>query len=49
VKKQSERPHRRADLLTIRLIGEILADHAIDGSTRHPIGLFFPDRLAARE
>jgi hypothetical protein len=31
------------------VIGEILADHAIDGSTRHPIGLFFPDRLAVRE
>jgi hypothetical protein len=37
VKKQSERPHRRADLL------------AIDGSTRYPIGLLSPARLAARE
>jgi hypothetical protein len=37
VKKQSERPHRRVDIL------------AIDGSTRHPIVLFSPDRLAARE
>jgi hypothetical protein len=33
----SENPHRRADLL------------AIDGSGRYPIGLFSPDRLAARE
>jgi hypothetical protein len=31
------------------LSGEILADLAIDGSTRHPIVLFSPDRLAARE
>jgi len=31
------------------VVGEILADLAIDGSTRHPIGLFSPDRLAARE
>jgi hypothetical protein len=37
VEKQSEKLHRRADLF------------AIDGSTRHPIGLFSPDRLAARE
>jgi hypothetical protein len=27
----------------------ILADLDIDGSTRHPIGLFSPDRIAARE
>jgi hypothetical protein len=31
------------------LVGEILADLAIDGSTRHPIDLFSPDRLAAPE
>lgn len=31
------------------VVGEILADLAIDGSTRHPIGLFSPDRLAPRE
>jgi hypothetical protein len=31
------------------VIGEILADLAIEGSTRHPIGLFSPDRLAPRE
>ena len=31
------------------VVGEILADLAIDGSTRYPIGLFSPDRLAARE
>ena len=37
VEKQSEMPHMRDDLL------------AIDGSTRHPIVLFSPDRLAARE
>ncbi len=28
------------------VIGEILADLAIDGSTRHPIGLFDPSRFA---
>ena len=27
------------------VVGEILADLAIDGSTRHPIGLFAPDRF----
>jgi hypothetical protein len=27
----------------------ILADLAIDGSTRHPTSLFSPDRLAPRE
>jgi len=37
VEKQSEKPHRRIDILTI------------DGSTRHPIVLFSPDRLATRE
>jgi hypothetical protein len=31
------------------VIGAILADLAIDGSTRYPIGLFSPERLAARE
>jgi sarcosine oxidase len=31
------------------VIGEILADLATDGSTRHPFGLFSPDRLAAQE
>ena len=31
------------------VIREILADLAIDGSTRQPSGLFSPDRLAARE
>jgi len=31
------------------VIGEILADLTIDGSTPHPSGLFSPDRLAARE
>ena len=29
------------------VIGEILADLAIDGSTRHPIEPFSPDRVAA--
>ena len=29
------------------VIGEILADLAIDGETRHPIDLFAPDRFAA--
>ncbi len=32
-----------------RVIGEMLADLAIDGSTRHPIEPFSPDRLAAPE
>ena len=27
------------------VIGEILADLAIDGATRHPIGLFAPSRF----
>ena len=31
------------------VVGEILADLAIDGSTRHPMGLFSRDRLAAPE
>ena len=31
------------------VIGEILADLAIDGSTRQPFGLFFHDGLAAKE
>jgi hypothetical protein len=31
------------------VIGEILADLVIDGSTRQPFCLFSPDRLAARE
>jgi sarcosine oxidase len=31
------------------VIGEILADLAIDGSSRHPFGLFSPDRLSAQE
>lgn len=31
------------------VIGKILGAIAIDGSTRHPIGLFSPDRLAAPE
>ena len=31
------------------VIGEILADLAIDGSTRHPIEPFSPDGLAAPE
>jgi hypothetical protein len=31
------------------VVGEILADLAIDGTTRHPIGLFSPIRLAAPE
>jgi len=29
------------------VIGEILADLAVDGATRHPIGLFSPNRFAA--
>jgi hypothetical protein len=28
------------------VVGEILADLAIEGETRHPIGLFSPKRLA---
>jgi hypothetical protein len=31
------------------VVGEILADLAIDGSTPQPFGLFSPDRLAAPE
>ncbi|WP_116452934.1 N-methyl-L-tryptophan oxidase [Blastococcus litoris] len=31
----------------VPVVGEILADLAIDGTTRHPIGLFDPRRLAA--
>lgn len=31
------------------VVGEILADLAPDGSTRHPIGLFAPERLAAQD
>lgn len=32
----------------VPVIGEILADLAVDGSTRHPIGAFDPARFAAR-
>jgi sarcosine oxidase len=32
----------------VPVVGEILADLAIDGSTRHPIGLFDPRRPALR-
>ncbi|MET9903013.1 N-methyl-L-tryptophan oxidase [Streptomyces sp. NPDC006446] len=31
----------------VPVVGEILADLALDGSTEHPIGLFDPQRLAA--
>ncbi|MET7740168.1 N-methyl-L-tryptophan oxidase [Streptomyces sp. NPDC005385] len=31
----------------VPVVGEILADLALDGSTEHPIGLFDPHRLAA--
>ena len=31
------------------VVGEILADLAIEGSTRHTMGLFSPDRLTAPE
>jgi sarcosine oxidase len=31
------------------VVGEILADLTTEGSTRHPIGLFSPERLAIRE
>jgi glycine/D-amino acid oxidase-like deaminating enzyme len=30
------------------VIGEILADLALDGRTDHPIGFLSPDRFAAR-
>lgn len=30
----------------VSVVGEILADLAIDGGTRHPIGLFAPERFA---
>ncbi|ELS51799.1 N-methyl-L-tryptophan oxidase [Streptomyces viridochromogenes] len=32
----------------VPVVGEILADLALTGSTRHPIGLFHPARLSAR-
>ena len=32
----------------VPVIGEILADLTIDGSTQHPIELFAPDRFATR-
>jgi hypothetical protein len=35
--------------VTHDVTGEILADLVIDGSTRQPLGLFSPDRLAAPE
>jgi sarcosine oxidase len=30
----------------VSVVGEILADLSVDGRTRHPIGLFAPNRFA---